>query len=315
MLPVILTACSNEEAASEAFAALEEEYSAGREAISEEMDSLPDLSEDPDSAELAAYRALVDGRSAKFEEYTESFLPRFEALAEEYWGTEAGLEAKIWAMSRAPQPDPAEDGEDDEVDPEEAMEAAREARAAIIGEHIDAIFEEYAESPHIEKLAENSYLLTEEQSEKYLGELRENSPHANVRAAAIYYPASRKLSDLQFEAFMAERRVEIKVDPPEELDLRDDGGSAEDEGPAEEVDPREEINKDLQLLIDEYGDIPMGGSTYRAVAYAHLTAHSEEELAIGRPAPEIIGTDVDGNEMRLSQFLGKVVVLDFWGDW
>ncbi len=41
----------------------------------------------------------------------------------------------------------------------------------------------------------------------------------------------------------------------------------------------------------------------------------EEELAIGKPAPEIIGANVDGEEMRLSDFLGKVVVIDFWGDW
>ena len=36
---------------------------------------------------------------------------------------------------------------------------------------------------------------------------------------------------------------------------------------------------------------------------------------IGQKAPEIIGTDVDGNEMKLSDYLGKVIVLDFWGDW
>jgi len=51
------------------------------------------------------------------------------------------------------------------------------------------------------------------------------------------------------------------------------------------------------------------------LAYAHLTAHSEEELAIGQPAPDIIGTTVDGEEIRLSDFLGKVTVIDFWGDW
>jgi len=46
-----------------------------------------------------------------------------------------------------------------------------------------------------------------------------------------------------------------------------------------------------------------------------LTGCSQEDLAIGKPAPEIIGTNVDGEEMRLSDFLGKVVVIDFWGDW
>src|SRR5262249_10220364 len=31
-------------------------------------------------------------------------------------------------------------------------------------------------------------------------------------------------------------------------------------------------------------------------------------------APEIVGTDVDGKSLKLSDFRGKVVLLDFWGD-
>ncbi|MGK0483152.1 MAG: hypothetical protein ACJAQ3_003134 [Planctomycetota bacterium] len=40
-----------------------------------------------------------------------------------------------------------------------------------------------------------------------------------------------------------------------------------------------------------------------------------EKLNIGQTAPGIEGTDVDGNPMRLSDFAGKVVLLDFWGFW
>jgi hypothetical protein len=35
----------------------------------------------------------------------------------------------------------------------------------------------------------------------------------------------------------------------------------------------------------------------------------------GTPAPEIVGEDIDGVPFRLSEYRGKVVVLDFWGDW
>ena len=38
-------------------------------------------------------------------------------------------------------------------------------------------------------------------------------------------------------------------------------------------------------------------------------------LAIGQVAPDIKGSDVDGKEFALSEYRGKVVVLDFWGDW
>ena len=36
---------------------------------------------------------------------------------------------------------------------------------------------------------------------------------------------------------------------------------------------------------------------------------------IGNQAPEIAGEDIDGVAFKLSDYRGKVVVLDFWGDW
>lgn len=38
-------------------------------------------------------------------------------------------------------------------------------------------------------------------------------------------------------------------------------------------------------------------------------------LQIGKQAPEIIGEDLDGKPIKLSDYRGKVVVLDFWGHW
>lgn len=38
-------------------------------------------------------------------------------------------------------------------------------------------------------------------------------------------------------------------------------------------------------------------------------------LAIGKVAPDIEGKDLIGQPMKLSQYRGKVVVLDFWGNW
>ena len=38
-------------------------------------------------------------------------------------------------------------------------------------------------------------------------------------------------------------------------------------------------------------------------------------LQIGMVAPDIVGEDLDGVGFKLSDYRGKVVVLDFWGDW
>ena len=36
---------------------------------------------------------------------------------------------------------------------------------------------------------------------------------------------------------------------------------------------------------------------------------------VGRIAPDFSGEDVDGNPLKLSDYRGKVLVLDFWGFW
>jgi len=38
-------------------------------------------------------------------------------------------------------------------------------------------------------------------------------------------------------------------------------------------------------------------------------------IVIGEKAPEIIGKDAEGKEMKLSDYRGKVVVINFWASW
>lgn len=40
-----------------------------------------------------------------------------------------------------------------------------------------------------------------------------------------------------------------------------------------------------------------------------------QRLQIGMVVPDIKGSDLDGVEFKLSDYQGKVVMLDFWGDW
>jgi len=42
---------------------------------------------------------------------------------------------------------------------------------------------------------------------------------------------------------------------------------------------------------------------------------NERKLAIGSPAPDITGPDPDGKEHSLSDYRGKVVLIDFWAGW
>jgi hypothetical protein len=56
-----------------------------------------------------------------------------------------------------------------------------------------------------------------------------------------------------------------------------------------------------------------GGWTIGKLAEGEL--FEARHLAIGKKAPEIEGEDIDGKKFKLSDYKGKVVVLDFWGNW
>jgi hypothetical protein len=53
--------------------------------------------------------------------------------------------------------------------------------------------------------------------------------------------------------------------------------------------------------------------------FDHSSDPTEEGFAlgprIGEVAPEIDGEDIEGVRFRLSDYRGRVVVLDFWGNW
>jgi hypothetical protein len=74
-----------------------------------------------------------------------------------------------------------------------------------------------------------------------------------------------------------------------------------------------EAEKAFEDVAAKYADVASFRGTLGEAAKANL--HEIRDLAVGKVAPEIEGVDVDGKTMKLSQYRGKVVVLDFWGDW
>ncbi len=70
----------------------------------------------------------------------------------------------------------------------------------------------------------------------------------------------------------------------------------------------------LRKAHSEYADVPLwAGRTVGDKAAAEI--FELEKLQVGLTAPEIEGKDQDGVLLRLSEYRGKVVLLDFWGDW
>ena len=48
---------------------------------------------------------------------------------------------------------------------------------------------------------------------------------------------------------------------------------------------------------------------------ANIQEFKLAHLSVGGVAPEITGKDIFGKPLKLSDFRGKIVLLDFWGDW
>ncbi|MFQ5506003.1 MAG: hypothetical protein ACE5F1_14580 [Planctomycetota bacterium] len=84
-----------------------------------------------------------------------------------------------------------------------------------------------------------------------------------------------------------------------QMTLRDKGADAKS---------REKARAELQAIV---ADAPE--STPALMIQA--PEFKKGRLQIGMVAPDIQGEDVDGIRFRLSDYRGKVVVLDFWGDW
>lgn len=76
---------------------------------------------------------------------------------------------------------------------------------------------------------------------------------------------------------------------------------------------RKDALKQYAVAVEKYANV----RTYKG-ELSELAGREKfkiEHLSVGGNAPEIIGEDIAGKAMKLSDYRGKVVLLDFWGDW
>ncbi len=72
----------------------------------------------------------------------------------------------------------------------------------------------------------------------------------------------------------------------------------------------ESLSKSIKTEYAEFtdlADVPFG-ERLEGIEFAR-------KLAIGKPVPEIVGSDLDGVEFKLSDYHGNVVMISFWGQW
>jgi RNA polymerase sigma factor (sigma-70 family) len=183
-----------------------------------------------------------------------------------------------------------------------AEEAKRKAVA------LDLLLRDYLQS---DKLPSAFALLTHlpsQASEDFLRAALAKSPSGSVQGQACYHLAAC----LQIQA---DTVLLLKQQP----DLAKKAEKMWGTDLLKELQGRDatQLGKEAEQLYErvrkEYRDVPNGTNTLGNLADSALFAL--RHLAIGKPAPEIEGEDIDGKPLRLSDYRGKVVVLDFWGHW
>ena len=153
---------------------------------------------------------------------------------------------------------------------------------AVGGEALKALTSDYLQS---EKLAEVvgslRYCTPSLGEETVTGALRliaTSSPHRSAKAAALY----------NLGAVLGEDR------------------------PAN--DPKLVEAKTVLAQLADYKDVEyFGGRSYAEAAASFLFAL--ENLVSGKPCPDFKALDAEGAAFKLSDYKGKVVLVDFWGFW
>ncbi|WP_237729322.1 trypsin-like peptidase domain-containing protein [Schlesneria paludicola] len=84
-------------------------------------------------------------------------------------------------------------------------------------------------------------------------------------------------------------------------------------GSSENAVARKDSIKHLERVVNEFSDVLVGDQPL--IDSAQKMLFELQHLSIGTEAPEIVGKDIDGNEIKLSDFRGKVVMLDFFVNW
>lgn len=220
-----------------------------------------------------------------------AFAGGFMKVAREHPGTTAAEDALIWVAAHT-----------------FATRDCEEAKRILVRDHVRSA-----------KLApalgwQGHYSDYFEGTEAFFRTVLAESPHRAIRGLATYWLARHLLHKAE-GARQARRDPEFGILPGGDLYKNVYGADWAARLRRLDVDALEaEAASLLDRVERDYADVPHNdkrrnpGSLGEA---AHSYLVELRELAVGKPAPDFRGADLDGRAFRLSDYRGKVVVLDF----
>jgi len=151
---------------------------------------------------------------------------------------------------------------------------------------VELLLKDHLESPRLAALAQGLSTSTAPEAEAQLRTILEKSPHREAQGQAALGLATYFKSEFE--------RLGQAGKPGREKFAK-------------------EAEKALKTVAEKYGDVKRGSETLGAAAKA--MEFDLKNLAVGNVAMDIEAEDIDGKTFKLSDYRGKVVVLDFWGHW
>jgi hypothetical protein len=240
-------------------------------------------------------RPLTDAERLKFigESYKRryEFAKKFVALAEKYPNDPVALDAlvqAVWQVNGTPWP----------------VELVGEDTAR--GRAFEVLQRDHIRSDKLGPLCLRVSYGFAKEYEAFLRTVLAKNPHTSIQATAC----------LSLGRFLNNRlqRLDLCKEQPEFA--KEFAGLFGQEYLADLVrQDRDKATKEIESVYeqaaDKYGDAKLdGGETVAERAKAEL--YALRNLSVGKVAPDIEGEDQDGKRFKLSDYRGKVVLLDFW---
>lgn len=220
---------------------------------------------------------------------TAAFAVRFMALAREGAKSPAAVEALIWVV----------------LHPVELKLKESALRAEALG----TLGRDYGKDARLGSLCTRLVANIDEDSEYFMREMTKQAVERPVQARAVASLAHH----LRFRAGFVLRLKEDKgaVAEYERILGKPFVAAMLKREPAKLEAEAKTLFEDVQK---RFGDLPHPiHGTLGKFADAHIAA-IEKPIGTDQPAPEITGTTLDGKVMKLSDYRGKVLLIDFWAD-
>jgi hypothetical protein len=77
----------------------------------------------------------------------------------------------------------------------------------------------------------------------------------------------------------------------------------------------EEVEAVFEQAARKFGDVKMPDGQGTVGEKAEADLFEMRHLVVGKEAPDIEGEDQEGQKLKLSDYRGKVVLLDFWSEY